>query len=589
MIKEITLENFRCFEHHVIPLKPTTLIVGKNNAGKSTIVEAIRLISLVATKYKGLNFKDAPIWTGLPRFTRGVIPSLKGLEINFDRSTFYGYREAPAIIQARFDSGDSLKVFIGDSNQIYALLINKNGEIIRSRAKVATLDISSVQILPQVAPLSREEKLLTPEYVIGTMGTALSHLHFRNELKIFPDKFRYFIKLAEASWNGLQIKELIVNQDEDDMYNYLSLILRDGDFVGEVSSMGHGLQMWLQTMWFLARVNQNTTLILDEPDVYMHADLQRKLIRMLDQKYKQTIIATHSVEIMAEVEPENVLIIDRSKPNSRFASSLPAVQRLIEHIGGVHNIQLTRLWASKKCLLVEGKDIGILKHIQKILFPHSDEPFDIIPNLSIGGWGGWNYAVGSAMILKNAADEAIKVYCIFDRDYHTEEEIQARVVEAKKRKVETHIWNLKEIENYLIVPNTIMRTIMNELRDGKPTPSIEDIEQQLEKITEDMYTGVVDTIADEMNRRDRSQGVKTVNEKARNFVKPRWTTLTGRLELVSGKKVISLLSSWSKEEYGVSFSSSKIAGQLKKEEINKELLYVINRIENNESLFLNSI
>lgn len=580
MIKEISLENFRCFENHIIPLKPTTLIVGKNNAGKSTIVEAIRLISLVASRYRGLNFKEAPKWTKLPRIARGVVPSLKGLELNFDRSTFYGYREPPAIIRATFDSGDSLKVYIGNDNQIFALLINEKGDIVRTRTQATALNIPSVQILPQVAPLAKGEKLLNRDYVVGTMATALAHLHFRNEIKIFPEKFCDFKSLAEASWNGLQIRELTF----DDENNLISLFLRDGDFVGEISSMGHGLQMWLQTMWFLARANQNSTLILDEPDVYMHADLQRKLVKILGQKYRQTIIATHSVEIMAEVEPENVLIIDRYKPNSRFASSLPAVQRLIEHIGGVHNIQITRLWSSKKCLLVEGKDIGILKHIQRTLFPESEESFETIPNLSIGGWGGWNYAVGSAMMLKNAADEAIKVYCLFDRDFHTDEEIEERKLEAKKREVEIHIWNLKEIENYLIVPSAIKRTIINELRDGKPIPTIEDIERQLEEITKDMYIGVVDTIADEMNRRDKSLGVKTVNEKAREFVKPRWTTLKGRLALVSGKKVISLLSSWSKEEYGVSFNSPKIARQLRREEISDELRSVINKIENNDSI-----
>jgi hypothetical protein len=35
------------------------------------------------------------------------------------------------------------------------------------------------------------------------------------------------------------------------------------------SQMGHGLQMWLQTMWFLARVGYAACAILDEPDVYM--------------------------------------------------------------------------------------------------------------------------------------------------------------------------------------------------------------------------------------------------------------------------------------------------------------------------------
>ena len=44
----------------------------------------------------------------------------------------------------------------------------------------------------------------------------------------------------------------------------LFLHVRNEEFVGEVAKMGHGLQMWLQTMWFLTRARDASTLILDE-------------------------------------------------------------------------------------------------------------------------------------------------------------------------------------------------------------------------------------------------------------------------------------------------------------------------------------
>jgi len=43
MITEIRLSNFRGFDNHTIPLRPVTIIVGKNNAGKSTPKDAIRV------------------------------------------------------------------------------------------------------------------------------------------------------------------------------------------------------------------------------------------------------------------------------------------------------------------------------------------------------------------------------------------------------------------------------------------------------------------------------------------------------------------------------------------------------------------
>jgi AAA15 family ATPase/GTPase len=46
VIEKLTVENFRGFDHHEIPFRETTIIVGANNAGKSTAVEALRLIAL---------------------------------------------------------------------------------------------------------------------------------------------------------------------------------------------------------------------------------------------------------------------------------------------------------------------------------------------------------------------------------------------------------------------------------------------------------------------------------------------------------------------------------------------------------------
>ena len=180
----------------------------------------------------------------------------------------------------------------------------------------------------------------------------------------------------------------------------IQLNVRDEDFVAEIGAMGHGLQMWLQTMWFLARSQGASTVILDEPDVYMHPDLQRRLIRFIKNKYPQVIVTTHSVEIMSEVDVDEILVIDKKRLRSRFAGTLPAVQKLIEHIGSVHNINLAKLWHSRRCVLVEGKDIKLLSEVHNILYPKSTDSLSSFPNMPIGGWGGWNYAVGSFYAIK---------------------------------------------------------------------------------------------------------------------------------------------------------------------------------------------
>jgi energy-coupling factor transporter ATP-binding protein EcfA2 len=356
-----------------------------------------------------------------------------------------------------------------------------------------------------------------------------------------------------------------------------SLLVQDGGFVAEIGWMGHGWQMWLQTMWFLSRTPQSATVILDEPDVYMHADLQRKLIRFLTSRYKQIIIATHSIEIMSEVEPDNILVIDKTKKASIYTSHFPAVQKLIQNIGSLQNIQLARLWSAKKMVFVEGKDISILKRIQNRLFRDSDEPFDMFPNMSIGGWGGWNYAIGSSMLLKNAVDSSILSYCILDSDYHTAEEIALRYKDAKAKHVNLHIWRKKEIENYLLVPSALLRIIVRGKRSTKSV-SIEILGNKLHDIAEQFKEEVTDNYANQIHRLNKGYESGAAHKEARKIIAQLWKR--DQLSIVSGKEMVKRLSEWSQTEYGVAFSANAIAAELTIDEIDDEIKSVVSAIEN---------
>ncbi|MDF2960468.1 MAG: hypothetical protein K0S39_2203 [Paenibacillus sp.] len=577
MIKEIILNNFRCYSSHTVPLKSTAIIVGKNNAGKSTIVEALRIISLVAQRYRNLTYNEPPKWTGHPKTLKGVSPSLKGMEINFE-SVFHRYGTPPASLKASFISGEEIEVLIGPEAEIFAVIYDAEGKSIKTKGQANLTTIPQVNILPQVAPLQREEKVLRTEYVIAALSSPLAPLHFRNQLLNYPDFYQKFKVLAESTWNGFRLRALEGSKIAHG--EAVTLLVQDNDFVAEVGWMGHGLQMWLQTMWFLARASKDSTVILDEPDVYMHADLQRKLIRMIIGEYRQVIVATHSVEIMAEVEPESILVVDRSKPQSKFANTLPAVQRLIDSIGGIHNIQLARLWSSRKCLLIEGKDISILKHLHSTLFPDSTEQLEIIPNLPIGGWGGWNYAIGSSMLMKNAANESIRMYCLLDRDYHTSNEIEERLDVSEKRGVDLHIWGMKEIENYLIKPDTICRIINQTNRNSTKKVTSDLIINKIMEIADSLYDDTIDAIATEYYALDKA-GIKKANTVAREIIKNHWNSYEDRIKILSGKLILSKLSAWSQQEYGVSFSNNRVARAMKRNEISPEMVKILTAIEYN--------
>lgn len=577
MIKTLKLKNYRCFSNHSIEFKKNNTIVGENNAGKSTIIEALRVISIVARRYKHIGYSQVPDWSDLPRRYRGIKPSLKEYNFNF-QSVFYRYSDPPAQISVEFYNGTEIVVYIGPDENIYAVIYDEKGNLVKDKRHAETVFIPQIFILPQITSLRSDERRLGEEYIQRSLFSSLSSLHFRNQLVLYPTEFETFKNLVEQTWEGCEIKSLDVG---DELVNPLiSLFVRDNDFTAEVGWMGHGLQMWLQIMWFLSFTTSEDIVILDEPDVYMHADLQRKIIKLLLNKgFFQTIVATHSLEIIAEAQPENILIIDKTSPSSKFANSVPSVQKLIDNIGCLHNIQLTRFWKCKKCLLVEGKDVDFLKYFHNTLFPYSEHPIETIPNMSIGGWSGLKYAIGTSLILKNSAGELVNTYCILDKDYYPNEIIQKTYKEAGQNDLILHVWNKKEIENYLLIPEAICR-IIEKRSNTEIDEGISKIQEQINIICDSVYNETFDKISNEFVK-NKIVPPEKANPKAREFIDSHWDSLENKLKLVSGKKVISELSKWSQDTFSVSFSAGAIVREIKKEEIDFEMKCVIETIENN--------
>jgi hypothetical protein len=202
--------------------------------------------------------------------------------------------------------------------------------------------------------------------------------------------------------------------------------------------------------------------------------------------------------------------------------------------------------------------------------------------MTIGGWGGWNYVIGSSMLLKNAGGEEIVIYCIFDSDYHTPDEIKERLKSATIHGVQMHIWARKEIENYLLVPKAIKRIISSSIAKGAASPNKDEIIEHIDKIAETLKDSTFDSMANEFLIQNRLGGATNANKLARERIDKAWKTHEGRLSIISGKSVISRLSDWSQSKYGVILSSHKIARELLISEIAPELVYVVKAIEDNQ-------
>jgi AAA15 family ATPase/GTPase len=573
MLKKITLENYRCFEKTEIAFKELTIIVGKNNAGKSSLIEALRILSLVVNRCKSINYNKPPAWLRTNEDVLGITPSLQNLDITVAGIIFM-YGEGPAKIIADFENGTKINIYINEELDVFATIFNSSGLNVESKRFAASLRLQEINILPQISPLKEDEPIIKYETVQKNLATYLSSRNFRNQLNYYPKEFGKFKELSEKTWQGLAIDSTSQNIRTQ---GKLFLFVRDNRFEAEIGMMGHGLQMWLQTMWFLSRSSTSSTVILDEPDVYMHADLQRRLIKLVKSAYKQVIVATHSIEIMSEVEPENILPINNTKLRQDYANKAPIVQKVVNEIGSVHNIEIARLFSYNKFLIVEGErdDVKLLSIFQSKIFPNTFEQFDILPKIFVDGWGGWQRVIGSNKVFKENKT-TIVTYCIFDSDYHTQDEKNKRLSDAKENEINLHIWSKKEIENYLIVPSAFCRILKRKKRQIDIDE--EAIRNTVDNFCEDLKDDVIDSFATEFRNRDTSKDVKTINQQPRKYVNEKWTT--EKWSMCSGKALLSKLFIWIAENYKVSLNKFSVAREILLPEVDPEVIKVITCIEN---------
>lgn len=564
MLSTLEIRNFRKFERYAVDLGPRNLLVGPNNAGKSTLIEAMRLVSIVANRLASLNFENPPGWLADRESARGVGPSLKGLDFHLGKETFHQYADPPAVVTGRFDNGNSLTVYVGPDADVFAVVRDQDGIAIGNKREARLFDQPRIGIQPQVGPLAARERPLADTYVRKSLDSTLAPLHFRNQLRLLAQYFAAFKEASEATWPNLRVDgvEIIGVGDEC----HLELFVRDGAFVGEVGVMGHGLQMWLQLMWFLARSEQDGTIVLDEPDVYMHPDLQRRLIRFVLSRDQQVIIATHSIEMIAEVEPSELVSIDATKTRSRKAQDMAEVQKVVDQVGGAHNIEFARLFRATRYLAIAPGDLRLVKRWHDVVAPEDSDALDLMATFPLNAWEDWPYAVAIKRAIEASNDGEITALCLLAPELHSAAAIETRRSEASAEGMDLHIWTRRAMLNFLLNPTVIARVLREETAEIGPTDS--EVAAELDQIMKALRDTVISEAPAFASREVADQ----------------FESIGGRLALAPARLVLLRLAAWSRRELGQSAGLADIARSFTRNDVDQELTLVIEAIQRNKPL-----
>ena len=557
MIKQISITNFRCYEQSTITFNGTSILVGRNNAGKSTMIEALKIISSVTRKYKTLRFIAPPEWVDNEE-SYGVSPSVENMNIS-DRGIFHMYGNPPAIIEAIFSNGTSIKAYVGEYLNIFAVIIDEGGCYIRNSKEAKNVEIPVIEVLPQISAVMDTERIIKKATVDGNKATRLASRNFRNQLYYYNDAFPMFRNLVEATWEGLKVSPIETAYVNDGQV--LQFYVRVHNFEAEIAWMGHGLQMWIQTMWFVSQCSPNAIVVLDEPDVYMHADLQRRLVRLISPMFSQLVIATHSLEIIEEVTSDSIIPVDSTKKTIRPIGNETPLQFLTKHLGSTFNIDLARIFISSQFVFWDGDDNSrkILSAFQSVLYPQDLHPLINLPKAFIDGWNEWEKVTMLADLF-NSNQMNMEVFCVLNSEYHTQNEIMRLHNDANSHNINLCIWQKKEIENYAIHHNSIFRYILNNKLKGIIT----------EEKLDDVMHGIAKDMKDDL--------IKFSIEKSENSMSDIFQENDNSYDIISGKEFFNILSIWTQEEFDITISARQVIPYFQREEVPSELRDVINTI-----------
>jgi hypothetical protein len=378
------------------------------------------------------------------------------------------------------------------------------------------------------------------ETVRRNLNTHRASRHFRNFWWYYPDGFESCRNDLQQTWPGTDIEP---PHREKPLDTKLTMFSKEGAYIRELYWAGLGFQVWCQLLTHIGRAEGSSLLLVDEPETYLHPNLQRQVLHLLRATRGDVFLATHSSEIVAEAESSEILIVDRTRKSARRAGDVAGVQAALQHIGSGRNLVLTQLARTSHALLVEGDDFTYVRAIARALnLPSIGGGLSMAP-FPLEGFP----TVERVRSIRDAIRETLgpDVYLagMFDRDHRCDEEVDELRIAFRRHLDLALVLDRHEIENYFLSPSTVQLAVDRAWNDRGLASVPANAEPLLRDATDELKAECIASRGAERYRFLRSNGVSVVaaNRAAAVEVEARWSTLSGRISLVPGKELLSAL------------------------------------------------
>lgn len=473
-IERLTLKRFKQLKEFELDLKDTTVLIGANNAGKSSVLQALHFAVSVAQTAKLVG--DGVKW-GANRFEVSFNPGLLMYSPVGDVLALAhgGQLQESAATQMEIAIGCS------DGNQCTVAVKrgrNRNisvaltGKIVGER--LMDMDHPFTVYAPGLAGVPKEERYMSPGAVRRVVARGDANLVLRNVLLMLKkggDEERADrIKLLQEQkipslsyggwksvWTSFQddmnalfpglVVEVKFDEQRDE--NIEVFFTRPGRPRLPIDAAGTSVLQASQIFAYIT-LFKPSVLILDEPDSHLHPNNQRMLCTLITdlaaQRGFRALISTHSRHVLDALrDTASVVWVNDGKKVSYDSVSTASMLMEIGALDSVDyfiNGQLRCLFATEDSSKHSLKALNVL--LQSNGFQMSDT--------DIHAYGGCS-KVESAKVLRGfLLDKAPGVKFVLHRDRDYMDDAAAARFETDIAALDAHVFltSHSDIENYFI-------------------------------------------------------------------------------------------------------------------------------------------
>ncbi len=564
MITSIRYKNFKALADFTVYLKHFNVLTGPNNNGKSTILDGLRVLQ-AALRYasrKNPKFMDNPFGQSMYGFEipESSIPII--LEnIQSDLNT-----DEPAVISFRLSGDKKLHLYFHFEHPVFLFFETPNKNPLTSNAFRAEFPVS-IAIVPTLGPFETSEDLHDPDYVKRWYGSRRSPRMFRSFWYYNQEHFEEFREQVEKTWPGMSVS---LPEKRSPLQRGLVMFCAENRMPREICWAGFGFQIWLQLLSHIIHARGANLIVIDEPEIYLHPDLQHKILDLLKGTGTSVMLATHSVEIINAVDSGEVLLIDKKKRHSKRISDLEGLQSLASLLGSSQNTQLARLSRSKKILFTSFSDLKLLRKLaavcrEKDLFSGTD--MSIIP---VAGFHEHSAILFAARAFAGMLEEFPKLAVLMSCACIPSEETETALQELQAGTALVHFSELSFAENACIVPEAIARAIQAQAQGNTGLPdALQLTEEILGQLKEEACARALAAGAG-LHQVSGAAAAASVGAALAAFGR-NWENAQYRRSTADGRRFFAILSRRLSEEHGISLSVYQVAACLEYHEVNHDL------------------